>query len=527
MNSLMTISEASAFATDFIGKPVTESNISYLIQYGRIDKIDKDGTIYVDQAQLISYYQSFKGKKEIEWKNKLGDDINWELSFDGYKESETTKHVHRLHPYKGKYIPQLVEYFLDDHVDSFKKEVYFQPGDIVLDPFCGSGTTLVQANEIGIHAIGVDISAYNAQISNSKIAKYDLVKLENVIKYITTELEKFEKSLDISSFENELLEKLYEFNTQFFPSPEFKKLVYRKEVDEKVYGEEKEKMFLPVFNELAKKYNVSLEISNSSFLDMWYFETVRKEIHFVNNIIDKVTNEDIKHLLQVILSRTMRSCRATTHSDLATLIEPIYTTYYCTKHKKICKPLFSILKWWKTYSKDTVNRVKQFDALRTEAMQHCFADNSATVDIAQCIGVMGGSIFEAYSRNKVKGIFCSPPYVGLIDYHEQHAYAYELYEMERRDEYEIGSMQKGHTKVAQQKYVDDISAVLLNCKKYFTEDYEVFIVANDKFGLYAKIAENAGMEIIEQFKRPVLNRTEKDKNAYSEIIFRMKEKKHE
>ena len=61
----MTISEASAFATDFIGKPVTESNISYLIQYGRIDKIDKDGTIYVDQAQLISYYQSFKGKKEI------------------------------------------------------------------------------------------------------------------------------------------------------------------------------------------------------------------------------------------------------------------------------------------------------------------------------------------------------------------------------------------------------------------------------------------------------------------------------
>ena len=160
-------------------------------------------------------------------------------------------------------------------------------------------------------------------------------------------------------------------------------------------------------------------------------------------------------------------------------------------------------------------------------MQHCFADNSATVDIAQCIGVMGGSISEAYSRNKVKGIFCSPPYVGLIDYHEQHAYAYELYEMERRDEYEIGSMQKGHTKVAQQKYVDDISAVLLNCKKYFTEDYEVFIVANDKFGLYAKIADNAGMEIVEQFKRPVLNRTEKDKNAYSEIIFRMKEKKHE
>ncbi len=522
MNSLMTISEASIFASNYVGKSVTESNISYLIQYGRIDKFDKDGIVYVDQGQLISYYQSFRGKKEIEWKNKLGEDVNWALSFDGYKETETTKHVHRLHPYKGKYIPQLVEYFLDEHTDSFKKEVYFKQGDIVLDPFCGSGTTLVQANELGIHAIGVDVSGYNAQISNSKIAKYDFMLLEHVIKYITTELEIFEKSLNISPFENELLEKLYEFNTQYFPSPDFKKLVYTKQVNEKQYGEEKEKMFLPTFIDLAGKYNVSLKISNSSFLNMWYFETVRKEIHFVNNIIAKVTNENIKHLLQVILSRTMRSCRATTHSDLATLIEPVYTTYYCTKHKKICKPLFSILKWWKTYSKDTITRVKQFDNIRTNTIQHCFADNSATVDIAQCIGIIGGSIAEEYSKNKVKGIFCSPPYVGLIDYHEQHAYAYELYEMERHDSQEIGSMQKGNTIAARQKYVDDISAVLINCKKYLTEDYEVFIVANDKFGLYAQIAENAGMRIIEQFKRPVLNRTEKDKNAYSEIIFRMK-----
>ncbi|MGE0087128.1 MAG: DNA methyltransferase [Desulfococcaceae bacterium] len=41
-------------------------------------------------------------------------------------------------------------------MDDFKKDVYFKPGDIVLDPFCGSGTTLVQANEMGMHAIGID-----------------------------------------------------------------------------------------------------------------------------------------------------------------------------------------------------------------------------------------------------------------------------------------------------------------------------------------------------------------------------------
>ena len=525
MSTLITISEASKFATEYTQKTVTESNISYLIQYGRIDKFESEGAIFVDQEQLVAYYQSFKGKKEIEWKNILGDDTNWELSFDGYKEAETTKHVHRLHPYKGKYIPQLVEYFLDNHTDSFKKDVYFRAGDIVLDPFCGSGTTLVQASELGIHAIGIDISAFNAQISNCKVDFYDIDNLNNEIKRITKELEEFEEALNISEFETELLEKLYEFNSKYFPSPDFKKMVYRKEVNEKNYGEEKMQLFLPIFEELANKYGVSLNISEDSFLDKWYFETARREIHFVNRLIEEVSNESTKRILQIILSRTMRSCRATTHSDLATLIVPVYTTYYCTKHKKICKPLFSILKWWKTYSQDTVKRIVQFKELRTNTTQHCFAADSSTVNLENCINSIGGTIAEVYSKNKIKGIFCSPPYVGLIDYHEQHAYAYELLGLERNDEFEIGSMQKGHTKSARQKYVDDISAVLLNCKHFLTEDYEVFIVANDKFGLYETIAENAGMTIVEQFKRPVLNRTEKDKNAYSEIIFRMKEKK--
>ena len=525
MKDLLTVAEASAFATEYIGMTVTESNISYLIQYGRIDRIVNNGIVYIDQNQLTSYYKSYKRKKEIEWKTVLGDDINWELSFDGYRESDTTKHVHRLHPYKGKYIPQLVEYFLDNHVDAFKKEVYFHPNDIVLDPFCGSGTTLVQASEMGMHAIGIDISSFNAQISNCKIENYDIELLKREIDRITALLEDFEGALNIKAFEDELLEKLYVFNSKYFPSPEFKKMVYRKEVSEKTYGEEKAKMFLPIYKELAEKYGVSLKISEQSFLDKWYFETARREIHFANKLIEEAPNEETKHILQIILSRTMRSCRATTHSDLATLIEPVYTTYYCVKHKKICKPLFSILKWWKTYSQDTIKRIDEFSKLRTNTQQHCFVANSATVNISKCISTMGGNISDIYNKSKIKGIFCSPPYVGLIDYHEQHAYAYELLGLPRNDELEIGSMKKGNTRVARQKYVEDVSAVLINCKKYLMEDYEVFIVANDKFGLYQEIAKRAGMIIVEQFKRPVLNRTEKDKNAYSEIIFRMKEDK--
>jgi len=112
----------------------------------------------------------------------------------------------------------------------------------------------------------------------------------------------------------------------------------------------------------------------------------------------------------------------------------------------------------------------------------------------------------------------------LIDYHEQHAYAYDLFGFERHDELEIGPLAKKQTKEAQRLYTEGISAVLNNCKQFLADDYKVFLVSNDKFNLYPTIAVNAGMQIINQFKRPVLNRTEKDKAAYSEIIFHLKSK---
>lgn len=260
-------------------------------------------------------------------------------------------------------------------------------------------------------------------------------------------------------------------------------------------------------------------------MDKWFLFPVREEINFLTSELKNIQNIDNKRVLAVILSRTVRSCRATTHADLGTLKEPISATYYCKKHGKVCKPIFSINSWWQRYTIDTINRLKHFSKIRTNTYQICLTGDSRNINIYDEIKKENLKFAELLSNQKIKGIFSSPPYVGLIDYHEQHAYAYEIFGFERKDNLEIGPLINGQGKQARDSYTKGISEALINCKRYLQDNYDIFLVANDKYNLYPKIAELSKMKIVNQFKRPVLNRVEKDRsNAYSETIFHLKEK---
>lgn len=527
---LVTIEEATKIIKKYlkrefnIDKRVSDTNILYLIQYGQLKKHD-DKTTMIDLDELKDYYNRLYNSRKDKWNDKLGNDLNWHLSFENLREQDTTKHVHRLHPYKGKFIPQLVEYFIDSHVDQYKTEVFFKRGDLILDPFLGSGTTLVQANELGINGIGIDISEFNCLISKCKIRNYDLGYLIEVVNKILIKIRELNTDNKIKIFEKELLNKMAEFNKYNFPSPDFRYQVRRGVIDEDQYGGKKEKEFLTVYHDLIDLYNIKIEPSgNDAFLDKWFICNMRYEIELIYNEILGQSDQSVKDILKIVLSRAIRSCRATKHSDLATLKKPQFKPYYCPKHKKICKPIMTLESKFKQYALDTIKRIDEYSNLKTKSHQIVISADSRNVDIPAEAKNINEELYTLLQKNKIKGIFTSPPYVGNIDYHEQHAYAYELFGLKRKDNCEIGPLFKGKVKAARESYVKGISDVLINCKKFMVNNYHVFIVANDKFNLYPVIAEKAGMRIVNRYKRPVLNRTERDRNPYSEIIFHFREK---
>lgn len=340
------------------------------------------------------------------------DKLNLNWTEKELPESERTKHVHRLHPYLGKYIPQLVEIFL---------RKYFKEGQTVFDPFSGSGTTLVQANELGINSIGCDISASNVILTKAKTKNYHVEIVKNEIKEII-----------------ELVRsKLIDTNQPELPfMPKIEGLIYKNE---------------------------------SAYLKSWFAPQALNELLIFRDLILNYENQEI---LSVILSRSARSARLTTHFDLDFPKKPQTDTYYCYKHRRICQPTKTAFQFLQRYSFDAIKRIEQFSALRTNASVEIIHGDSRHANLG-----------------KIDGVITSPPYVGLIDYHEQHRYAFELLGIEDLSNQEIGPASKGASKTTKQKYQELIADVFINALKYMPTGGRLIVVAGDKHELYPDIAK--------------------------------------
>ena len=367
------------------------------------------------------------GKTQAALYSEIDLELSW--SEDALPQVERTKHVHSLHPYLGKFIPQLVETFLHR---------YFRPGDCVYDPFVGSGTTLVEANAFGAHAAGCDISAFNCLLARVKTTVYSLGALELGLKGALEE---------------------------------------------------------------TRRAGADAEAEVAEWLRSWYAPHALAELTAYRTAIQSL-DDPAWDVGKVILSRAARSARLTTHFDLDFPRTPTTEPYWCHKHKRTCRPVGEAMKFLRRYTLDTIRRVREFAAFRSGADVAVVHGDARLVDLPL----------------QPTGIVTSPPYPGLIDYHEQHRYAYELLGLEDRRTAEIGSAAGGQSRGAVRDYVEAMIDVFDNAAAQLSGSAPVVVVVNDSKDLYPEILERSGLILEERLTRHVNRRTGRRAGEFFEDV---------
>jgi DNA methylase len=357
-------------------------------------------------------------------------DIDLELSWSERElpERERTKHVHRLHPYLGKFIPQLVEILLAR---------YFRPGQLVLDPFAGSGTTLVQALESGLDATGVDIAAFNCLLMEVKTREYNPFVLERELRDVHARI---------------------------------------------------------------SEPTLPQTVAKSQYVRRWYAPRAARELLAFRELIGEYEHQDV---LRVVLARAARSARRTTHFDLDFPRTPQRDPYWCHKHKRTCRPVDTASQFLRRYTLDTLARLKEFARMRARGRK--------------ALVVHGDSRTQDLS-GRFDGIVTSPPYPGLIDYHEQHRYAYELLDLDDRREHEVGAAAAGASRAALAAYSDGIVETLRHVSASVRRGAPVIIVVNDRRDLYPEILERAGLRLETRLRRHVNRRTGRRAGEFFEDV---------
>jgi hypothetical protein len=357
-------------------------------------------------------------------------EIDLELSWSERElpEHERTKHVHRLHPYLGKFIPQLVETLLDRYAPLVGR---------VLDPFAGSGTTLVQSLESGHHPTGVDVAAFNCLLMRVKTASYNEFVLEKEIR--------------------DALARLPTARAQG-QSP------------------------------------------GRGYIGRWFSPQAACDLLAFRSLVDDYEHADV---LRIVLARAARSARLTTHFDLEFPRSPQTEPYWCYKHRRECRPVDRADHFLRRYALDTLSRIKQFARARPRGSE-------ATI--------LHGDSRELDLNGPYDCVLTSPPYPGLIDYHEQHRYAYELLGLDDCRELELGPAVAGTSKAAIAAYADGIVGVLANVREALRPGAAIAIVVNDRRDLYPDILERAGLRLDERLRRHVNRRTGRRAGEFFEDI---------
>jgi DNA modification methylase len=133
---------------------------------------------------------------------------------------DVNTHTHGFHKYPAKFIPHIPKWAIGKYLNGNKDKN-------ILDPFCGSGTTLVEGILAGYNVIGVDIDPLSAMISKVKTTRVDEIELNRISSWLVSEIKAKKKGtfkpdcLTLEHwFTNDAIEKLSTIRTLINQIPE-------------------------------------------------------------------------------------------------------------------------------------------------------------------------------------------------------------------------------------------------------------------------------------------------------------------
>lgn len=237
------------------------------------------------------------------------------------------RHTHFIHSYPAKLLQQIPYFFLNNTI--FSKE-----NDIVIDPFCGTGTVLLEASIANRNAIGIDINPLAALIAKTKTSKVDVFKLKNELENIQTLFKIYrssKKQYHIPKISN--IDHWYSKNN-------IRKLSKVKDIISQIDDTNIKEFYLVIFSICCKKFSYSdprisvpvkinkdkfpeghslreAAIKNLKFIDKneifeFFIEQAKKNIarlteyqniSVINSNEVTVYNSDIKHLTKKYIKR--------------------------------------------------------------------------------------------------------------------------------------------------------------------------------------------------------------------------------